>query len=209
MVIPGPKIVRWGCQSWGQAEGCIRAPLGDAAGGCRGLGLGRWVLGWGRRDLLAGGGQQAATGRAAQISIPDRPAGEIYRTGDLKRPCTQEKESPVNRLSVILFDAVPILPAPALQGCGTGVSSCPPPAAGEPQCRAQMGQCRQQCRQEGAAGLGATWGNVPHAVPHPRMVTLRQAAPPSPGTGGEHQIVPWPHSQWDGLSQGGPLHQTP
>lgn len=37
-----------------------------------------------------------------------------------------------------------------------------------------------QCRQEAAAGLGATWGNVPHAVPHPRMVTLRQAPPPKP-----------------------------
>lgn len=96
-----------------------------------------------------GGGQQAATGRAAQISIPDRPAGEIYRTGELKRPCTQEKESPVNRLSVILFGAVPILPAPALPGCGTGVSSSvpPPPAAGEPQCRAQTGQCRQEALQ--------------------------------------------------------------
>lgn len=44
----------------------------------------------GRGELLAGG-QQAAVGRAAQISIPDRPAGEIYRAGELKLPCAQEK----------------------------------------------------------------------------------------------------------------------
>lgn len=52
----------------------------------------------------------------------------------------------------------------------------------------------------GSAGLSATGGSVPHAVPHPGMVTLRQAAPPPQALA---QIVPWPHSQWDGLSRGG------
>lgn len=32
----------------------------------------------------------------------------------------------------------------------------------------------------GSAGLSATGGSVPHAVPHPGMVTLRQPPPPKP-----------------------------
>lgn len=143
-----------------------------------------------------GGGQQAATGRAAQISIPDRPAGEIYRTGELKRPCTQEKESPVNRLSVILFGAVPILPAPALPGCGTGVSSSVPPpqqlgnpSAGHKRASAGRRLCRAQCYR----------GQCPPRCPPPRDGDFEAAPPPQALA----QIVPWPHSQWDGLSRGG------
>lgn len=61
--------------------------LGGAVGGCF---RGCRELGLGRGELLAGG-SQAAVGRAAQISIPTSSAGEIYRAGELKLPCTQEK----------------------------------------------------------------------------------------------------------------------
>lgn len=151
-----------------------------------------------------GGGQQAATGRAAQISIPDRPAGEIYRTGELKRPCTQEKESPVNRLSVILFGAVPILPAPALPGCGTGVSSSVPPpqqlgnpSAGHKRASAGRRLCRAQCYR----------GQCPPRCPPPRDGDFEAGSPPPPSPGTNCAMatltVGW------AVPGGGPLLQTP
>lgn len=100
-----------------------------------------------------------------------------------------KKESPVNRLSVILFGAVPILLALALVGCGTGVS---PPAAGGPRCRAQMGRRRQWCRQEAAAGLRAAQGGGVPTLSPTRMVTLIQAPTRAHG---KHHLVPWPCSQ--------------
>lgn len=87
----------------------------------------------------------------------------------LKLLCTQEKESPVNRLSVILFGGVPILPAPALPACGTGLS---PSNTGEPQRRAQRGCCRAR--------------SVPTLCPH-TVSPSRDAlgtGPPQPCTAG-------------------------
>lgn len=76
--------------SGGAAE--ARDRLGDVLGGAVG---GRFrgcrELGLGRGELLTGG-SQAAAGRATQISIPTSPAGEIYRAGELKLLCTQEKK---------------------------------------------------------------------------------------------------------------------
>lgn len=133
VVTPAPKYLG------GAAEAGDR--LGNVQGGCS-----RRVQG------IRAGGEGAAgrgsVGRAARISIPDRPAGEICRARELKRPCTQEKESPVNRLSVILFGAVPILLAPALLGCGTGGGGCVSPLA-----------------SWGAPVQGTNGQSVPHTVP--------------------------------------------